>query len=111
MPQDAPSGSVKRLTPWLLAYALPAVLFFALAGSDIRPLFVPLAGPFAARLYGHSCGVSDQGPGLTAAVSIVGGIALGLRLRWRSPWFTALLALWWFVWLALGFVSMVNANS
>ena len=111
MTQDAypVTNQGRRLLPWILAYGIPAIGFL-MVEADVRDFFVPLAGPFAARLYGHSCGMCDHAPGWTAGWTLFGVVALFLKLRFRSHWFTALAILWWLPWLLFGFVSMVNAK-
>ena len=111
MPHDAypVENPGRTLLPWILAYGIPAMLLYG-ADRDIRNAFVPLAGPFAARMYGHSCGMCDHAPGWTAGLTVLGALALYLKLRLRSHGFTALALVWWLAWLLAGFVSMVNAK-
>ena len=92
---------------FLLSYGL-------LAGAslwgcpEIRSLAVPLAGPFAARLWGHTCGISDLAPQIAYPWLALGLVALPLALRVRrGPWL-APFWVFWAGWLLLGGISMIN---
>ena len=107
---DACPVPVKRSAclPWYLAYAIPAALFLAIGFEFLHALVAPLAGPFAAQLWGHSCGLSSHLPGPTAALTIAGPLFFLAWLRWRNRWILLPLALWYLAWIAAGFLSMIN---
>ena len=94
-------------TVFLLSYGLLAAL--SLWGMpEIRSLAVPLAGPFAARLWGHSCGMIDLGPQLAYPWIALGLLAVPLALRERRGLWLIPFWLWWGGWLLPAGISMLN---
>jgi len=95
----------------LLELVLPSLVVFAVT-RELVALAVPLAGPFAARLYGHSCGVDANLPWATWGLVALGAASLGLALKRRRLWAMLPAALlWWPAWLVAAFVSALNAHS
>jgi len=110
-----PAPRLPRWLTWVLAaeFLLPAPVLFAMV-PEVPTLLVPLAGPWAARLYGHSCGMDSFSPLGTWGLVILGlvslaGLAYGLRRQRALPTVPAALV-WWPAWLGAGFVSVVNAH-
>lgn len=95
----------------LAEFLLPSLLLLVSARELAAP-FVPLAGPWAARLFGHSCGVDGQTPWIAWTLLGLGAVAGLLAARVRRGWALAPLALlWWPAWLATGLLSALNANT
>lgn len=68
----------------------------------------PLAGPWAARLLGHSCGVYDFLPLPSILLALAGPPSLYLATRRRPLWRIIPALLWATPWLLAGLVSTVN---
>ncbi|MFT5463118.1 MAG: hypothetical protein ACI8QS_002004 [Planctomycetota bacterium] len=95
----------------LIEFLLPS-LVCAIAALDLVAPLAPLAGPFAARLYGHSCGIDALLPAAAAALLVTGVACVVLAVRVRRPLALVPLALlWWPAWLFTAFVSVVNASE
>lgn len=109
----APIPSWPRWLTWALAaeLLLPAPVFFAMV-PELPTLFAPLAGPWAARLFGHtSCGVDAFAPLAAWGLVAFGLLSLAAILRWRRPLAAAPAALiWWPAWLLAALVSTANAH-
>jgi len=108
------SDSTARTYPsWLLValgteVALPFLLLFVMV-PEPATLLVPVAGPWAARLYGHSCGIDSLAPLAAWGLLLLGALCITLVVRVKSP--LALLpaaALWWPAWLFAAFLSVLN---
>ncbi len=92
-----------------VAYAVPALLALAVHASPAS-LAVPAAGPWAGRLFGHSCGVADGSPALSLALAVAGPVTLALALFVRRGIAARLpLLFWWVAWALLALGSLVVA--
>ena len=108
----SPGHRWPRWLRWALAVEAlgPSVLFFA-AEPEGPSLLVPLAGPWAARLYGHSCGMDSFSPVGTWGLFAFGLVSLVLAHRAERPLAVLPAALlWWPAWLVAGVVSAINAH-
>ena len=95
----------------LAELALPGILALVATGEFLG-LLVPLAGPFAARLYGHSCGLDAHAPWLTLGLVVLGLVSGAVVLRLRKIWaWLPLALLWWPAWLLAALVSAANAHE
>ena len=95
----------------LAELVLPAALALVATGELVAPL-VPIAGPFAARLYGHSCGIDAHAPWSTFGLVVLGLGAGALALRVPKVWaWIPLAAVWWPAWLFAALVSAANAHE
>ncbi|MDF1800592.1 MAG: hypothetical protein P1V81_15555 [Planctomycetota bacterium] len=98
---------------WLLfalgtELVLPCLMLLVMVPEPVT-LAVPLAGPWAARLYGHSCGIDSFAPLAAWGLLALGILCIALIIRVKST--LALLpaaALWWPAWLFAAFLSVIN---
>lgn len=104
-----PALSFSKLTLafFLLSYGLLAAASLW-AVPEVRSLAGPFAGPFAARLWGHSCGAIDFGPELSDSWIGLGFAAVPLAMRKRRVLWLPPFWLWWIGWLLLAGISMIN---
>lgn len=135
-PMVEPARPRRPYLGYLLAYVPLALLLFAFHPSA-QTLLVPLAGPWAARLFGHSCGMSDTMPAVSITLAL---LALPLFYLSLAPFGRASelgeqratesgttrpatktrtlrrlrhlpLAAWWIVWLLLALISVINTTE
>ena len=95
----------------LIEVLLPPVVLLALT-RDLRALVVPFAGPWAARVFGHSCGIDGQAPVAAWGLLAFGAASIALVCVVRRP--LALLPaalLWWPAWLLSAVISAANAHE
>jgi hypothetical protein len=92
----------------LLLYGVPCALAVAMR-PYAASLLVPAAGPWAGRLFGHTCGIADRLPTETLLLALGGAVAwaLALGLR-RRPLARLPLALWWVAWVLAALGCVVN---
>ncbi|MEW6073390.1 MAG: hypothetical protein AB1726_12470 [Planctomycetota bacterium] len=103
-----PHPSRRGTIAMLVAYGLPVAAAIAMRAAW-PSLLVPAAGPWAARLFGHSCGMDGFAPPLTPALAVAGALALGLALLVPRSLFARLFAvLWWIAWVLAALVSIAN---
>jgi hypothetical protein len=119
MSGGAGGGSLGRVTQpsrartWtsaaLVGYGVPMLLALAVHAAW-KSLAVPAAGPWAGRLFGHSCGVADGLPRLSIALAIAGPLTIAMALLVRHRILARVpLALWWVAWVLLALGSEINA--
>ncbi|MFT7679901.1 MAG: hypothetical protein ACI8QC_003906 [Planctomycetota bacterium] len=105
-----------RYPRWLrvtlvLECGLPSLIFLAMV-RDGMALVVPFAGPWAARLYGHSCGVDSFLPAGAWGLLVLGAMSMALAIRFKRPRAVIPAALlWWPAWLLAALASMANMSS
>ena len=110
------AGRLATLPLWLRwvlgAELLLPSLIVAVATREAVALAVPFLGPWAAWLYGHSCGLDQAAPFLSVGLAAFGIASLALAWRKRHPLALLPAALfWWPAWLATAGLSALNAHS
>jgi len=86
--------------------ALVAATLLATAGPSA---LAPAAGPWAARLLGHSCGISDLLPIASVLLALAGPLAIYLATRRHLSRARLIpLGLWAFLWTLAGLASFIN---
>ena len=91
--------------------ALPSLLLFGFT-RDALALAVPVAGPWAAWRFGHSCGLDQAMPLPSWGLLLFGIVVWVLFLRRRSLIRLLPVALvWWPAWLYAAILSAINAQE
>jgi hypothetical protein len=99
-----------------LGFGLPAALLvaFSLVVHAVPgSLLVPVFGPWAGMLYGHSnCTMGNQMPVASIALCVVGALALSATLlTWRRaafPFVAGATMLWAVAWQLMALASVLN---
>ena len=108
------TGPVARRRSKLILLYLGAVLALLTAGAWLVPpdepsFFVVLAGPWSAKIYGHSCGFESNMPWASGGLVAFGLGAAFLAYRVRRSWALVPLGLIWFpAWVLAAGVGILN---
>ena len=110
---DKPSEGAKKPPALLIlgvaAFLIPTGLALLISSKPIN-FFAILAGPWAARLNGHTCGVVDFSPEVAYGLAGLGVVVVLMANRFRSRSALIPLLLWWTAWTFAALLSLINTT-